>query len=159
MKAGKTLRYKIQQSLRILPALRLVWNSSPRLTIALVALLVIQGLLPLLSLYLTKLIVDTIAASVNVADKGAAFSRVLLLLGFFVAITLVTTLCSSLTELVYAAQSQQLTDYMQNVLHAKSVEVDLEYYENAEYYDALQRAQKKLLLDQGKSYIVWHGYV
>ncbi|WP_179072999.1 ABC transporter ATP-binding protein [Nostoc sp. C057] len=143
MKAGKTLRYKIQQSLRILPALRLVWNSSPRLTIALVALLVIQGLLPLLSLYLTKLIVDTIAASVNVADKGAAFSRVLLLLGFFVAITLVTTLCSSLTELVYAAQSQQLTDYMQNVLHAKSVEVDLEYYENAEYYDALQRAQKK----------------
>lgn len=69
MKAGKSLRYKIQHSLRILPALRLVWNSSPRLTIALVALLVIQGLLPLLSLYLTKLIVDTIAASVNVADK------------------------------------------------------------------------------------------
>lgn len=143
MKAGKTLRYKIQQSLRILPALRLVWNSSPRLTIALVALLVIQGLLPLLSLYLTKLIVDTIAASVNVADKGAAFNQVLLLLGFFVAITLVTNLCSSLTELVYAAQSQQLTDYMQNVLHAKSIEVDLEYYENSEYYDALQRAQKE----------------
>ena len=144
MKAGKTLKmFKIQQSLRILPALRLVWNSSPRLTIAFVALLLIQGLLPLLSLYLTKLIVDTVLTTVNLADKEAAFSRVLLLLGFFAAITLVTTVCSSLAELVYAAQSQRLTDYMQNILHAKSIEVDLEYYENSDYYDALQRAQKE----------------
>ena len=32
---------------------------------------------------------------------------------------------------------------MNNVLHAKSIEVDLEYYESARYYDTLHRAQRE----------------
>jgi ATP-binding cassette subfamily B protein len=49
--------------------------------------------------------------------------------------------CSSLVKLVSVAQTQLVTDRVHNILQVKSVEVDLEYYENAEYYNALHLAQ------------------
>lgn len=143
MSAGKNLKSRIRQTLHLLPALRLVWRSSPRWTVARVVLLVVQSLLPLVSLYLTKLIIDKVAAASTIADKGVNFRQVAFFLGLFVVVTLVSTLCSSLSELVNIAQSQRVTDYMQGIIHAKSVEADLEYYENAQYYDVLQRAQQE----------------
>ncbi|MBW4596885.1 MAG: ABC transporter ATP-binding protein/permease [Brasilonema angustatum HA4187-MV1] len=143
MQAGKILKQKLQNTLRFLPALRLVWQSSQGWTIARVVLLVIQGILPLLTIYLAKLIVDTVAASLNTADKAAAFGQVLFLIVLAGVVTLVTTLCNSLTELVNTAHSQRVSDYMQGILQAKSIEADLEYYENPQYYDTLQRAQQE----------------
>ncbi len=134
---------QIQSRLRLLPALRLVWQSSPGWTVARAVLLIIQGTLPLLSLYLTKLIVDAVAASGDGADRRAAFGQVAILLAGAGAVALLTALCTSLAEMVGLAQSQRVTDHIQGLLHAKSIEVDLEYYENARYYDALQRAQKE----------------
>ena len=51
--------------------------------------------------------------------------------------------CNALAELVNGVQAQIVTDHMYDVLHAKSLEVDLEYYENAKYYDTLHRAQQE----------------
>jgi ATP-binding cassette subfamily B protein len=48
-----------------------------------------------------------------------------------------------LSGLVTEAQSVTVTDHMYDVLHAKSVEVDLEYYENPQYFDTLHRAQQE----------------
>ncbi|NEO50512.1 MAG: ABC transporter ATP-binding protein, partial [Moorea sp. SIO4A3] len=143
MGAGKTLRTKIQQTLRLLPALRLVWQSSPFWTGARVGLLLVQGILPLLSIYLTKLIIDTVTYGLLNTDKQAVFRDVLLFLILAGTVTLVTTICNSLGEVVNTAHSQRVTDYMQGIIHDKSLEADLEYYENALYYDTLQRAQQE----------------
>ena len=143
MGAGKTLKSEIQQNLHLLPALRLVWQSARGWTIARVILLVVQGTLPLLFLYLTKLIVDTVAASITTADKGSVFGQLTIFLALAGAITLLINLCNSLAELVNIAQSQRVTDYMENILHAKSIEVDLEYYENPQYHDILKRARRE----------------
>lgn len=59
------------------------------------------------------------------------------------AIALLTDWCNSLAGLAGEAQSQIVTDYVQNLLHTKSIEVDLEYYENAQYYDRLHQAQSE----------------
>ncbi|MDJ0736674.1 MAG: ABC transporter ATP-binding protein [Nostocaceae cyanobacterium] len=143
MQAGRALKNKIQQTLRLLPALRLVWQSSPPWTIARIALLFIQGILPVVSIYLTKLIVDRVAANLTNVDKVATFRNVIVLIVLAGAVTLVTTLCNSLTELVNTAHSQRVTDYMQGIINAKSIAADLEYYENPRYYDTLQRAQQE----------------
>ncbi|MFQ4140786.1 ABC transporter ATP-binding protein [Chlorogloeopsis sp. ULAP02] len=143
MQAGKIIKQKLQQTLRLVPALRLVWQSSPGWTSARVVLLVIQGILPVVSIYITKLIIDTVAVNLSNADKTAAFHRAILLIAIAGAVTLVTALCSSLTELVTTAHSQRVTDHMQGIINAKSIAADLEYYENAKYYDALQRAQQE----------------
>jgi len=52
-----------------------------------------------------------------------------------------TALLRSLAELAGEAQSQVVTDAVSDILHSKSIAVDLEYYEDPSYYDTLHRAQ------------------
>ncbi len=53
-------------------AFALVWESERALTLAGLALMVIQGFLPLLTLYLIKLTVDAVAAGIQAPDKEEA---------------------------------------------------------------------------------------
>jgi ATP-binding cassette subfamily B protein len=99
--------------------------------------------LPLLPLYLMKLMVDAVTAGLTAPDKGMAFRQVLFLICLMGIVTLVGVLARSIAGLVSEAQSLAVTDHMNNVLHAKSIEVDLEYYESAQYYDTLHRAQRE----------------
>ena len=143
MQIGKLFQFPLQNTVRLLPALRLVWRGSRNWTIVRVVLVVLQGILPLFSIYLTKLIVDTVSVSLGMVDKTVGFQQLLFLLGLAAIVMLVMALCSTLAELVNTAQAQQVTDYMQGIIHAKSIAVDLEYYENPRYYDTLQRAQRE----------------
>ncbi len=127
LRGFSNLRRKIERSLLLGRAVRLVWQSNPIWTMARVLLLVVQGILPLLSLYLMKLVVDTVNTGITASNKGAAFSHVAILIGLSGAVTLVSNLCNFLSELVNEIQSQLVTDYMYGLLHAKSIEIDLEY--------------------------------
>ncbi|MEB3119997.1 MAG: ABC transporter ATP-binding protein [Snowella sp.] len=135
------LKDKIRQALRLRLALKLIWQSSPTWTIARLILLTIQSILPLLSLYLMKVIIDTVAASLN--TKTTALSQIFLLIALTGLINLIIALSSSLTELINTTQTELVTDYMYGIVHAKAIEIDLEYYENAQYHDTLQRAQRE----------------
>ncbi|MFC2172825.1 ABC transporter transmembrane domain-containing protein, partial [Acidobacteriota bacterium] len=133
----------IKQSLRLELAIRYVWESAKGWTIASIVLLVVQGLLPLITLYLMKLIVDAVTEGLASADKKAAFSHVAVLIAFAALVALITALCRSSANFVSEAQSQVISDHMNDVIHAKSIEVDLEYYESSQYYDTLHRAQQE----------------
>lgn len=135
------LKQKIQRALQLNRALKLIWQSSPTWTIARLILLTVQSILPLLSLYLMKVIIDTVAASLN--TKTTALSQVFLLIALTGLINLIIALSSSLTELINTTQTELVTDYMYGIVHAKAIEIDLEYYENAQYHDTLQRAQRE----------------
>ncbi len=103
----------------------------------------LQGVLPLISLYLLKLIIDQIAVSLTAVNKAVAFEHALFLLILSGCVMLITSVFTSLAELVNAAQTYRVTDHVQEILFQKSAEIDLEYYENAQYYDTLQRAQQE----------------
>ena len=143
MQTSESVKLKIQRTLRLDFALRLVWQSAPGWTVASLALLVVQGALPLVSLYLMKLTVDAVTTALEAPDKGAAFGQVALLIGVTGGVALVSALARSVAGLVSEAQGQVVTDQMSDILHAKSIEVDLEYYESAQYYDKLHRAQRE----------------
>ncbi|MEO1464823.1 MAG: ABC transporter transmembrane domain-containing protein, partial [Cyanobacteria bacterium J06633_1] len=129
--------------LRLKSAFILIWQAAPNWAIARMAILVLQGILPLASLYLTKLIVDVLAASLNVDDKAAVFEQIILFLILFGIITLVISITSSLGEMVNAAQSQRVLDHVESTLYQKAIDIDIEYYENPHYHDILQRAQRE----------------
>lgn len=143
MKIGHSIKKRIKVTMRFLPALRLVWQSSPGWTIARLILVVFQGLLPLVMIYLAKLIIDNVTTKLGTNDPEQIFSQVLPLIILAGVVTIFDSFCQSLNELVNTAHSQKVTDYMQGIIHAKSIEADLEYYENAKYHDALQRAQQE----------------
>lgn len=139
----ESIKLKIRRTLQIGRTVRFVWQRAKGWTIANGVLVVAQGLLPLLPLYLTKLMVDAVTAGVAAPDKGAAFRHVLWLVGFMGAATLFAALIRSIAGLVSEWQVFIVTDHMNEVLLAKSTEVDLEYYESARYYDTLHRAQRE----------------
>jgi ATP-binding cassette subfamily B protein len=89
-----------------------------------------------------KLIVDAVAMGLAVPDKAEAFRPLVFFISLAGGVAIVGVLCRSAAGLVNEAQAAAVTDYMHDVLHAKSVEIDLEYYENSRYYDALHRAQQ-----------------
>lgn len=143
MRIAPTLWQKIRRTLHLLPTLHLVWHSSPKWFVVRTVLLVIQGILPLFSLYLTKIIIDIITINFTTDNKINNFHQIFFWLVLVGAVTLINIFCNSVAELVNTAQAERVTDYMQSILHAKSIEVDLEYYEDPQYHDTLQRAQQE----------------
>src|SRR6267143_3694829 len=124
-----------------LQALRYVWNSAPALSLAGVGIRVVQGILPWVGLYLVKLLIDALADALRRPEQEEIATAVLRILFAMVVVAIISAAASSLASLVYRTHAQLLTDHMVAVLHTKSVEVDLEYYENATYHDTLHRAQ------------------
>ena len=143
MQTDELTRKKIWRALYLKRALLLVWHSGPGWVIASVALVLAQSTLPLLSLYLMKLVVDAVETGLAASEHGAAFERVALFIGLAGIVMLVSAVLRSMAELVNEVQAQVVTDHMHDILHAKSLEVDLEYYENSQYYDTLHRAQRE----------------
>jgi ATP-binding cassette subfamily B protein len=140
---AESKKLKTPRVLQLGRALRFVWQSAKGWTIANGVLVAVQGVLPLLPLYLMKLIVDTVTAAHAAPDKGAAFRHVLLLGVLMGTVTLFTALIRLIAAVVSEWQAYIVTDHMNDVLLAKSIEVDLEFYESARYYDTLHRAQRE----------------
>ncbi len=127
--------------LRLKRALSLVWQSAPGWTLANAFLVVLQGVLPLASLYLMKLIVDSLAAGISSTNKETVFGHILFLIFLAAGVAFLTTLSRSASSIVSENQAAMVSDHILDLLHAKSIEVDLEYYEDPKYYDTLHRAQ------------------
>src|SRR5450432_3788016 len=81
-------------------SLHLVWDSGPKWVIANVVLMFVQGLLPLLGLYLMKLIIDAVAKGIIQPDKEAAFGRALVLIAIAAGVAQAGVLCESLAGYV-----------------------------------------------------------
>ena len=122
-------------------AVRLVWQSAPAATLAKAALLCIQGVLPIITLYLTKLLIDAVTAGAS--SPNPDFAHVLWLVAGLGGVALAGALCLSLATFFGEAQEHAVTDYAVSLLLAKSVAVDLAHYENSTYYDTLHRAQRE----------------
>lgn len=141
----RSLKGRIKGALRLKQAVALVWKCAPKLTVANICLMWVQGLLPLAQLYLMKLIVDGVTAGFTGPDKQAAFRSV----GTYIVLTALLALSMvglrSIATLVSEAQSFYVSDYVSDFLHERSVAADLEHYENPTYYDMMHRAQQEAM--------------
>lgn len=146
------MKNQLQLLTNLKRALRLVWQSTRLWTTLNLILLLIQGLLPLLSLYLMKLIIDSVTAAVSEGNniiansaKQSSFSQVLFFVFLAALSALFSDICRSLSSYANEAQSLIVTDFVHDILHAKSIELDLEYYENSHFYNTLHRAQQEAI--------------
>ena len=143
MSGKRVLGVNTGHLLRLARTVRLVWESAPSWTLAALAFLVAQAAIPLLSLYLLKLLVDTVTAGVTAADRSAAFERVVLLVAAAAGVAALGAACRSAAALVNEVQGLVVTDRMLDILHAKSIDVDYGYYEDSRYFDSLHQAQQQ----------------
>jgi ATP-binding cassette subfamily B protein len=135
---------KALRQLRDVPrALRLAWDAAPRWTAASVALLAIQGLLPVATVWLSRSLVNaTVAALRSSGDarnlRPAVISAVLL-----AAAALTGEALRSLSSWVRTNQGELVQDHILALVHRKSVEVDLAFYDSPDFFDRLHRAREE----------------
>jgi ATP-binding cassette subfamily B protein len=135
--SARILSGKLRKALAQLPnlprALSLVWQVARPWTTAWIALLIVQGLLPAAIVYLTKLVVD----GVVIADVRSVLTRLLLLGGLLLLMEVVR----NAINWTRTVQAELLQDYITSLIHEKSVNADLAFYELSDYYDHLHRAR------------------
>ncbi|MEJ2504256.1 MAG: ABC transporter ATP-binding protein [Gemmatimonadota bacterium] len=134
---------RTRQSLRLGRALKLVTAAAPKWTAVSLGLVVVQAVLPLVSLYLMKLVVDAVTEGLARPDPATAFPGILGLIAIAGGVALATAVTRSLSALASEAQTHHVTDHVMERLHEKSLEVDLSYYEDPRYFDTLHRAQRE----------------
>jgi ATP-binding cassette, subfamily B, bacterial len=132
---------RLRGALRLGRALRLVWSSAPGWTVVSAILVALQGIIPLALLYLTKLIIDEVAAGVGADDLTGAFQGVALLIAIAAGVTLLSVILKILGGLVSEILAHMVTDHTLNVVYGKSVELDYSFFEDPAYQDSLHRTQ------------------
>ena len=143
MRAPLSIRNRIRHALRIDRAFLFVWRASPGWTILSLFLTVIQGTLPLVTLYIMKLIVDAVTSAIRSGDVSTNGSQVIYLIVLAAGVAIFHAALRSAGAYVSKVQSTIVTDRVATTLQDKSISLDLSYYENPRYYDTLHRAQQE----------------
>jgi ATP-binding cassette subfamily B protein len=118
-------------------ALNLVWDSAPGWATVNIAISVLQSFLPLILLYLTKLLIDEITRAVS---SGTTSSTIVTIIIVVVVIYFLDEVSSDFGNFVRKKQSVKLEGYMYGILHSKAVRLDLINFEHPGYFDCLSRA-------------------
>lgn len=122
-------------------AIKLIFRYTPGYTTLSIILVIILGLLPLATLYIMKLLVDTVTIGVSASDKNFIFQELTILLIIAALLSLISTGGKAFSSYITEFQSLIMTDRVSDLIHDQSLKLDLSYYENAAYHDTLHRAQ------------------
>jgi ATP-binding cassette subfamily B protein len=123
-------------------AWRLAWRAAPRWALVNLLVMLVQAVLPLLALVLLKQIVDSLGVALaNPAEDS--FMHVALWIGLAGLVALLTTIVNALGGHAAEAQGLAVTDHVTDVIHDKSIAVDLGYYEDPSFHDTLHLTQQE----------------
>ena len=119
----------------------LVWVAAGYWHLAWLALLVVQGALPVASVQLTRSLVDALVLAVRTGPSWEAGRPAMIFLALMVGVLLVTELLKGLIEWVNTCQSELVQDHISGLVHDKTMALDLAYYDSPEYHDRLERVR------------------
>ena len=134
----------VQRLLAYVPrALTLVWEAAASWMLAWGTLLLIQGLLPGASVYLTKWVLDGASEAIG---KGLAWGNVQLIAipgGLMALVLLLQQVAQAVNGWIQTAQSEHVEDHIQKKIHDQAGRLDLAFYESSDYYDTLHQASSR----------------
>ena len=138
---GRMLRRLAAQLPYVPRALGLVWAAAGRWTAAWVAVLLVQGVLPVATVYLTRTIVNRLMLAVRAGGSWESL-RPLVVAGVLMGCVLLAgEALRGIAGWLRTAQSDLVQDYISGLIQRKSSAVDLAFYESPEFYDHLHRAR------------------
>ena len=122
-------------------ALQLVWDAARWWTMAWLVLLVVQGLLPVALVYLTRVLVDRLAATAGAGASWDQVQSVLFPAGIMAGLLLLGELMRAATRWVRTAQAELVRDHVSALIHGRAIAADLAHFESPDYHDRLYRAR------------------
>jgi ATP-binding cassette subfamily B protein len=134
------------------PFLAMVWRTSPHLMAGSLVLRLTRALLPVISLYIGKLIIDDVVMLVQMParpqslqqwrDSGLLNWLALLLFAEF-ALAVLADISGRVVSLIDSLLSERVTNASSVRLMQHAATLDLEDFEDAEFQDQLERARRQ----------------
>jgi ATP-binding cassette subfamily B protein len=121
-------------------ALELVWSTDRGLTLALALLTLLAGVLPASVAYVGSLIVDAVLGAIRTAGSAAHVLRLVALEGVLIATIAAAQRGLSLCQSLLRAQLGQRVNVM---ILEKALTLELQHFEDSEFYDKLTRARRE----------------
>ena len=135
------------------PFLREIWSTSKPLTIAAIGIRLIRAFMPIITLYIGKLIIDEavrliglgVAHEVSTAWQSGALDHLMMLLGLEFGLAIGSDLLGRLVSYVDSVLSEKFTNTTSIRLMEHAATLDLEDFEDADLQDKLDRARRQTM--------------
>jgi len=121
-------------------ALELVWSTNRELTVALGLLTLLAGILPASVAYVGALIVDAVVSAMRSSGSALHVLQLVALEGVLVAAIAAAQRGLSLCQSLLRAQLGQRVNVM---ILEKALTLELQHFEDSEFYDKLTRARRE----------------
>jgi ATP-binding cassette, subfamily B, bacterial len=147
-----SLRERVGALKNLRPFLLMVWRTSPGLTSASLVLRLFRAVLPVVTLYVGKLIIDNVVLLVQMPDKpqtpalwlsSGLLSWLILLLVFEFLLAVMADVLGRVVSLTDSLLSERVTNASSVRLMEHAAQLDLEDFEDSEFQDQLERARRQ----------------
>ena len=150
-RGNPSLRERFDAMRNLPPFLRQIWQTSPGLTLASLGLRLVRALMPVVTLYIGKLIIDEAIRLVGLdlrfdglgeALRGGQLDHLLWLLGLELALAIGSDLLGRLVSYSDGLLSELFTNASSVRLMEHAAMLDLEDFEDPDLQDKLDRARR-----------------
>jgi ATP-binding cassette, subfamily B, bacterial len=121
-------------------ALKLVWQAARGWTFLSTFLLVIRGVLPAVTVYLTKEMINSMVAVLDSNGDMDVLLEAVPVVVLMALTILIRELLGDIQSYVGTVLADRTQDFMYNLIHEKTISLDMQFYESTYYFDKLQRA-------------------
>lgn len=125
-------------------ALSFVWTASRPWTTVWLIVVVLEGMAPAALVYLTRPLIDAIAAALGAGGTWVSIYPALWPAGLMATVIVFGEILRAVGGWIRTAQAELIRDYLTGLVHEKSTEVDLGFYESPEFLDRLERTRSDL---------------
>jgi ATP-binding cassette subfamily B protein len=134
-------RERLQALSNVPPLLKMVWDTSPALSVSTLILRCVSALFPLATLWISKLIIDLVVRAIRHqhVDPWAIWKLLILELCLAVA----SDTLSRLVSLVDSLLGDRFTNYISIRLMEHANSLDLISFEDPVFYDKMERARRQ----------------
>ena len=151
----RSLRQRLGALRNIPPFLRLVWQTSPPLTLMSLVVRLVRAFIPVATLYVGKLIIDEVirlAGTGGVGGAGAALrdafasgaiNPLVALIALEFGLAIASDLLGRLVNLAESLLSERFSNTTSIRLMEHAATLDLEDFEDSELQDSLERARRQ----------------
>ena len=144
--AKKTKNISVKERFRALrtlpPFFKLIWQTNPRLFAASVVLRVIRASIPVTILYIGKLIIDEVIRLVDVGNTED-LTQIFTYLGLEFGLAIVADAINRSTVLLDSLLGDKFANDTSARLMEHAGKLDLAQFEDADFYDKLERARRQ----------------
>jgi len=150
--AGTSLKDRVGALKNLRPFLMMVWRTSRGLTAASLALRLVRAVLPVVTLYIGKLIIDNVVLLVQAPDKpetlglwlaSGLLNWLILLLASEFMLAVMADVLGRVVSLTDSLLAERVTNASSVRLMEHAAKLDLEDFEDSEFQDQLERARRQ----------------